>query len=71
MVKYQMEFKAEEPADAGFASCGQIGEHLVPVDPPIVAYSKRYAVDVIMPVLRPIRLSRRPSTPPTHGWSRR
>ncbi len=47
MVKHQMKFKAEEPTDAGFASCGQISEHLVPVDPPIVAYRKRCAVDVI------------------------
>ena len=44
-----MKFEAEEPAGAGFAACGQIGEYLVPVDPAIVAYRKRRAVDVINP----------------------
>src|SRR3954467_10574615 len=47
MVEHQMKFEAEEPADAGFAPCGQIGEHLVPVDPAIVAHRKRCAVEVI------------------------
>jgi len=34
-------------ADAGLAACGQIGEHLVPVDAAIVTDGKWRAVDVV------------------------
>jgi hypothetical protein len=51
MVEHQMELEAEEPANAGFAPRGQIGESLVPTDAAIVAYGQRRAVDVVEPEL--------------------